>query len=90
MTQGNCVGSDPEPFHSQYNATLQTASLVCKLTPCPVMDECLQYALARMNDPGLDDPAQRAIGQYGVWGGTLPADRWRLLGRRTSRYGVAS
>ena len=82
MARGACVGVDPDLFHPPYTSTMILAKKVCE--QCPVVAECLRYALANMDDEG-DDPATRAIGQYGVWGNTTPAERWRILGRRQGR-----
>lgn len=84
MTQGNCVGSDPDQFHATHQELLRKAArTVC--SACPVIDKCLQYALARMDDGEEDGPDREiGIGKYGVWGGTLPIDRWRILNRRPS------
>lgn len=84
MTTGACREADPELFHPEYTGIMLNAKKVCNR--CPVIQECLAYALARMDDEG-DDPATRAIGQHGVWGGTTPAERWRLSGRRPSMWG---
>lgn len=85
MTQGSCRGGDPDLFHSDAPATLRKATRVCVDTPCPVIDKCLRYALDNMDDGDEDDPERTiGIGKYGVWGGTTPIDRWRILGRRSS------
>lgn len=34
--------------------------------PCPIMNECLETAIETNS-------------KYGVWGGTTPRERWRLL-----------
>jgi hypothetical protein len=60
---------------------MRSAIKVCE-DNCPVKRECLAYALANMNA----DDDDYAIGYYGVWGGTTPADRFRMLGRRAARY----
>lgn len=86
MTQGSCLDSDPDLFHSDAAPTLRLAAAVCNAGPCPVIDKCLRYALDNMDDGWAEGPErQMAIGQYGVWGGSLPIDRWRMLGRRKSR-----
>lgn len=87
MERGACTTEDPELFHPDIGSYMQSAKKVCNR--CPVIAECLAYALARMDDED-DDPSARAIGAHGVWGGTTPKERWRLLGRRPARHGVAA
>lgn len=83
MTQGDCREADPELFHSDAPATLRAATKLC--ASCPVIDKCLAYALDNMDDGDEDSPNRKiGIGKYGVWGGTTPIDRWRILGRRSS------
>lgn len=85
MTQGSCIGSDLD-FHAEHQGLLRKAARVCndEDTPCPVRDECLRYALAHMEDGDYSEPAN-GVGKHGVWGGTLPVDRWRMLGRNAAR-----
>jgi hypothetical protein len=81
MTQGNCVGQDSEQFHSDYGQSmLKVAEAQC--TGCPVINTCLEYAMDRMWLGSENDPDGYAIGRYGVWGGTTPAQRDRLLRKR--------
>ena len=41
---------------------------------CPVREECLELALRNW-----------AVGQHGVWGGTVPAERERLRAARVAQ-----
>jgi WhiB family redox-sensing transcriptional regulator len=73
-----CRDADPELFFPIGNTgpalvQIEQAKAICR--NCPVMDECLRWAL---------DSGQEA----GVWGGTSEDER-RLLKRRSSRPVVA-
>lgn len=61
-----CSQVDPEIFFPEVGSsyTSQTAKKVCG--QCDVKQQCLDFALERRE-------------QHGVWGGTAPADRYRLL-----------
>lgn len=84
MQQGACTSADPEMFHGRNAATMNCAKKVCQA--CPVVAVCLDYALARMSSEADDGTPETApIGQFGVWGNTLPSERWVMLGRRPSR-----
>jgi WhiB family redox-sensing transcriptional regulator len=62
------IGGDSFYPESGEKIAVRTAKAMCRR--CPVLAECLELALA--NDE-----------RYGVWGGTSPADRRRILrGRR--------
>lgn len=87
MQQGLCREVDPELFHPEFAGYMQLAVKVCR--NCDVKDQCLKYALDNMNSDG-DDDSSYAVGEFGVWGGTTPPERWRMLGRRSARFGVAS
>jgi WhiB family redox-sensing transcriptional regulator len=64
MVDGLCRQVDPDLFFPDHGANLtKRARKVC--ASCPVMDECLAYALAH---PGI----------LGVWGGTSEGERRRL------------
>lgn len=78
MERGACREADPELFHPELAPTMRLAIKICKV--CPVVNECLSYALAHMRDED-NDPACRAIGQHGVWGGTTPQQR-RIIARQ--------
>jgi WhiB family transcriptional regulator, redox-sensing transcriptional regulator len=72
--QAACAEEDPALFfpvlgsnRALYNQQVLEAQMIC--LNCPVIGECLQYALA------VDI-------RYGVWGGASEIDRARLKGRR--------
>lgn len=77
MTRGNCRSAEPTLFHSerQGNGAITDMRLAVRMhcNNCPVVRQCLQYALDNMTE----DEARGiyGIGKYGVWGGTLPAQR---------------
>lgn len=86
MRRGACIGEDPELFHSQSAVTMTLAKKVCQ--QCPVVARCLDYALTRMTSERTDcSPETAPIGQYGVWGNTLPNERWRIINRRPTYQG---
>lgn len=58
-----CREHDPEMFFSEHPADEVRAQRVCY--SCPVMADCLQYALDRRE-------------RHGVWGGTTEVERARL------------
>lgn len=62
--QALCAQVDPKPFHLEKGDSPRTAKWVCGR--CEVRAECLEYALQR-REP------------YGVWGGTTPHERRKLL-----------
>jgi len=55
-----CAEGDPDEWFPERNESPLAAQSIC--SRCPVRTECLEYAI--VNDE-----------RYGVWGGTLPADR---------------
>lgn len=72
--EGACTESDPETFFSpesergpRRRARERAAKSYC--ARCPVVDECLEHALA-VREP------------YGVWGGLTIGERNNLLTRR--------
>jgi WhiB family redox-sensing transcriptional regulator len=69
-----CRQVDPEIFYPPWgdNGASYDAQQVCK--QCPVIDECLEYALA-LNE------------QFGTWGGMTP--RQRTVERRRRRMEAA-
>ena len=78
MAQGNCTGI-PEVFYPERsNSRVQYAKNICKGTdevaPCPVRDQCLEYALEHNE-------------KFGVWGGTSERERRKL--QRQRRTGKA-
>ena len=79
-----CLG-DPWPFHPDRTTgdAYEAALAICR--GCPVVAECLEFALAREGAGGAD-------GRHGVWGGTTPDQRAAMVRRRQrrSRAGAAS
>lgn len=70
-----CAETDPELFNPDRGGTSRPAKAVCR--SCEVRDECLTYALDRELVRAWD----------GVWGGTSPRERARML-RDRERAGV--
>ena len=64
MGRGICASADPDFWFPPKGSTGVPAKLLCE--GCPVMTECLQYALDN-REP------------WGVWGGTSERDRRRML-----------
>jgi WhiB family redox-sensing transcriptional regulator len=66
--RASCRGLDPALFFpdSDEGPAAQRAQQVCM--PCPVREQCLQEALGNKET-------------YGIWGGTTPRDRRRILRR---------
>lgn len=64
MDQAACIGEDQEMFFSTHPGPQMMAKQICQR--CPVISECLSDALEREE-------------RLGVWGGTTPAERRRLL-----------
>lgn len=70
-----CRGQDPELWYPsvrgrarrRYNRQVLAAQRIC--LECPVIGECLQYALATDS-------------RHGIWGGATELDRARLQGRK--------
>ena len=58
-----CTETDPEAFFPEHGEQNHDAKRVCGA--CPVVAECLAFALAGN------------VG-YGVWGGTTAAERYKL------------
>ena len=72
--RGACIGEDPELFFPVGNtgpAVLQIAEAKAVCRTCPVMAECLRYALEYGED-------------HGVWGGHSEDER-KAIKRRNSR-----
>lgn len=64
MHEASCRGGDHELFFATQPSRIAAAQAIC--ADCPVRIPCLVDALERGE-------------QYGVWGGTSPEDRDRLL-----------
>lgn len=58
-----CAQTDPEAFFPEKGGSTRQAKSVC--AACPVIDECLRYALDR------DE-------RFGIWGGTSERERRRI------------
>lgn len=75
--QAACRAHDPELFFPEWYLTtrpeVRRAKAVCR--SCPVLIECLEYALATHQN-------------HGIWGGLTPSERRRVRIRRES--GVAA
>lgn len=67
MEQGNCRNFAPAVFFPADGAGVDRARKVC--ASCPVMQACLEYALAEHID-------------HGVWGGCSERERRRIAKRR--------
>ena len=67
MQQGNCRNYPPATFFPSDGVGVDRARAICK--GCPVMGECLEYALAERIE-------------HGVWGGCSERERRRILKRR--------
>lgn len=66
LSQAACVGVATSVFYPRYaNGDLTEALLICR--SCPVRLACLEHAIVT-----------REV--YGVWGGTTPEARRRLIG----------
>ncbi len=65
MEEAVCGGAETEAFYSDTERFLRRLTeQYCK--KCPVMNQCLEYALASED-------------QFGVWGGTTPRQRREML-----------
>lgn len=79
MARGLCANQPPETFFPSDGVGVEVAKRIC--AQCPVIEPCLEYALANRID-------------HGVWGGCSERQRRRLLkarrkqGARESRVGV--
>lgn len=86
MKRAGCQGADPSLFHpdDREGNPYKKAREIC--VTCPVRQRCLDEALAAMvSDKNDDDDI--AWGAHGMWGGTTPLERWRMLGKN---WAVAS
>lgn len=79
MARGLCANQPPETFFPSDGVGVEVAKRIC--AQCPVIDPCLEYALANRID-------------HGVWGGCSERQRRRILkarrkqGAREARVGV--
>ena len=63
-----CAQTDPEAFFPDKGGSTREAKAVCR--SCPVVAECLEWALAHEE-------------RYGIWGGTSAKERAWLRRSRT-------
>jgi WhiB family redox-sensing transcriptional regulator len=63
MGEAICSQVDPEVFYPEKGGTTAPAKLIC--AQCPVVDECLAYALEHGE-------------RFGIWGGLSDRERRRL------------
>lgn len=78
--KASCLVVDPELFfpispEGPGHAQVERAKVVCR--DCPVREPCLDYALSTGQD-------------YGVWGGTDPAQRRELILTSPQRESVGA
>ena len=70
--QANCTSVGVELFYPEYDQVRFDSdgvrTKVCG--PCPIRQQCLDYAISTRE-------------QYGIWGGTLPGERRRIIGTET-------
>jgi WhiB family redox-sensing transcriptional regulator len=67
MSRGNCRNFPPATFFPSDGAGVERARAIC--FDCPVINECLEYALTEHID-------------HGVWGGCSERERRRIAKRR--------
>lgn len=67
MARGKCREIPPSIFFPSDGLGVQAAQKICE--GCPVVESCLEYALANRID-------------HGVWGGCSERERRRILRRR--------
>ena len=67
MSRARCSGESPDVFFPSDGVGVLRAQKIC--AGCPVMEECLEYALANHIS-------------HGVWGGASERQRRRLQRRR--------
>ena len=70
MKRAQCVGEAPAVFFPSDGVGVLRAQKIC--ASCPVIDECLDYALANHIS-------------HGVWGGASERQRRRLQNQRRQR-----
>jgi Transcription factor WhiB len=80
VERGACSTSDlsPDDWYpvgaSAEAARCEAAGAIAVCAACRVREECLELALRNW-----------AVGQHGVWGGTVPAERERLRAARVTQ-----
>lgn len=73
--RGRCAEVDPEAWFPEKGGTAAPAKQICR--QCPVVQECLEYALT--NDIA-----------WGIWGATSPKERRKLRRPRDLDMEVAA
>jgi WhiB family redox-sensing transcriptional regulator len=68
MEDAYCRDAEPESFYSE-NEQFQRKLVEQYCKKCPVMNQCLEYALARED-------------RFGVWGGTTGRQRREILNKK--------
>ncbi len=63
MVDARCLDADPEAFFPEKGGSTREAKRIC--ADCPVVEPCLEYALA--NDE-----------RFGIWGGLSERERRRV------------
>lgn len=76
QTRALCREVPPDLFYPEIAPEYADSKAICD--KCPVVSACLEYALAHMRD-------EWDVGQHGMWGGTTPPERRRILNRANSR-----
>lgn len=71
MNDARCKGEDTELFYPNRGETATLAKEICRR--CSVLPACLEYATAFQEE-------------HGIWGGTTPNERKRLLGKQAARH----
>ena len=80
VEQGACStsGLSPDDWYPvsarAESAMREAAGAIAVCSDCRVREECLELALRNW-----------AVGQHGVWGGTVPAERERLRAERVAQ-----
>ena len=69
MDDALCAQTDPEAFFPAKGGSTRSAKAIC--AACPVIDECLAYALEH------DE-------RYGIWGGTSERERRAIKRERAA------
>lgn len=82
MSRGACRDADPDLFYPDENNAGRNAYARARVfcNTCPVVNDCLQFALSHM-DADRNDETHIPIGAHGMWGNTSPRQRWRILGK---------
>ena len=84
LSEARCTGSVPDPeawfpvSPTPEVARREAATAIATCMACPVRAQCLELSLRHWD-----------IGQHGVWGGLIPADRAELRRRWPAREGTS-